>query len=144
MSILLAGRSELLKMALRGNDQVEVPDWGFFYLGLCTASAMADSMSTADVQELPAIAGYQRQKIERNSFGWPIAGDSFGQVFLRSKSVLFSPSADWASFDRMFLCATETGNTQLFALTTPLVTPKSLTTLSSPTDREVFMEIYLS
>lgn len=96
---------------------------GTYYLGLCNDPVVSRDMELSDVHEITG-AGYERIAITRDASGWVAQSIQPNVLKLASKTVIFSATAEWTPFNRLFIASTpnNTGDVLAFSAATSPVT----------------------
>lgn len=117
------GEASFLKMILQGNV-VDVALGGNFYLGMTNQAPTETDILASITTEPGATGGYARKALARNAVDFPTLFQSNGVWGLRSKLVVWTPSAaDYDTpFTRVFLCNVASGSVGvLFSYSGPLL-----------------------
>lgn len=109
MSFTKAGVKALLRSAFWRSG-------GIWRVGLC-ANLPGENVSLSDILEPDATNGYARVQLPLNNANWPVIDELVGQVYIRSKLILFDLTGPISiPVNRMFL----TDGAEVISISTPL------------------------
>ena len=134
------GAETILRQAIRDENTLNL------FVGLCRGLPRAD-LEVGDIYA-PEIGanGYARIALSRNSTDWPVVDTVNDEVFIESKSLVWTATGGEFSeaIQRMFICYTLADLTgAVFALSAPLESPIVITPSTPVLERTYKYRLYL-